>query len=139
MISAFKPTEIKNTASPASEDTSPDMTLDNKEAVVLMDDDTWLWELTQKALSRSGVKFIKTPSNLTIRQSWSRFHDTPFMIIHWENKHRQGGALIEEILEIDQRYDAANKLIVVTTNPIHEDVVYFSELGIRANYPGPSS
>ncbi len=96
-----------------------------------MDDDTWLWGLVDRTLAKRNTTYIKLASNMTIRQSWNRFHDTPFMIIHWEGKFRAGGAIIEEILEIDKRYDAANKLIVITTNPIHEDVVYFSELGIK--------
>ncbi len=102
-----------------------------KESVVIMDDNTWLWGLVERTLNSMNTSFVKFASSMTIRQSWNRFHDTPFMVIHWESKFRGGGALIEEILEIDQRYDAANKLIVITTNPIHEDVVYFSELGIK--------
>jgi Tfp pilus assembly protein PilF len=101
------------------------------EAIVLMDDDTWLWEMTAHALTGSGHHFIKTASNMPLRHSWNRFRETPFIIIHWECKLRGGGAMIEEILEIDRRYDVANKIIVITTNPIHEDVVYFSELGVR--------
>ena len=101
------------------------------EALVMMDDDTWLWELTANALSGSGHSYIKTASTMTIRHSWNRFRETPFVVVHWECKHRGGGAIIEEILDIDRRYDVANKIIVITTNPIHEDVVYFSELGVR--------
>jgi tetratricopeptide (TPR) repeat protein len=102
-----------------------------KEAVVIMDDDTWLWGLVERTLNKWNTSFVKLASSMTIRQSWNRFHDTPFMIIHWESKFRGGGAITEEILEIDKRYDAANKLIIITTNPIHEDVVYFAELGIK--------
>ncbi len=102
-----------------------------KEALVIMDDHSWLGELVANSLNSAGVDFTQVSSNVLMRQSWSRFHDSPFMIVHWENKLRSGGAIIEEILEIDRRYDAADKIIIVTTNPIHEDVVFFSELGIR--------
>ena len=102
-----------------------------KESVVIMDNDTWLWNLVERTLGKLKTRFVKLPSNMTIRQSWNRFHDAPFMIIHWESKFRGGGAIIEEILEIDRRYDAANNLIVITSNPIHEDVVFFSELGLK--------
>jgi tetratricopeptide (TPR) repeat protein len=102
-----------------------------QEALVFMDDDTWIWELTANACSGSEHRFVKTPSTMIIRQSWNRFRATPFIIVHWECKFRGGGAIIEEILDIDRRYDVANKVIIITTNPIHEDVVYFSELGVR--------
>jgi tetratricopeptide (TPR) repeat protein len=101
------------------------------EAVVLMDNTSWLWETTDTALRECRQAAIKCQSSVLLRQSWSRFHQTPFIIVHWENRQRGGGNLIEEILEIDQRYDVANKIIVLTTNPVHEDVVFFSELGVR--------
>ncbi len=102
-----------------------------KDALVIMDENTWLGEMACTSLKSLQVPFTQVASNILMRQSWSRFHDSPFMIVHWENKLRSGGAIIEEILEIDRRYDAANKIIIITTNPIHEDVVFFSELGIR--------
>ncbi len=126
--------QVQDFNPPQAENSKPNpsaMTLDAHEALVLMDDDTWVWEMAEHALKATGHAFIKSPSNMPIRHSWNRFHETPFMLIHWESKYRGGGAMIEELLEIDQRYDVANKIIVVTTNPIHEDVVYFSELGIR--------
>ena len=80
-----------------------------KEALVIMDESTWLRALVHDSLKAIEVDFTQVPSNILMRQSWSRFHDSPFMIIHWEGKLRSGGAIIEEILEIDRRYDAANK------------------------------
>lgn len=96
-----------------------------------MDDCTWVWELTQKALLGTFENFNKVASNMPLRASWERFKDAPFLIIHWENKHRSGGAIVEEISDIDPHFDIAGKIIVLTTNPIHEDVVFFAELGIR--------
>lgn len=101
------------------------------ETLALMDDTTWVWSLCQSALSKNTGKYLRLPSNVTIRHSWSRFRNAPAIIVHWESKGRQGGAIIEEILDVDPNYDVAGKIIVLTSNPIHEDVVYFSELGVR--------
>ena len=65
-----------------------------KESVVIMDDNTWLWGLVERTLNSMNTSFVKFASSMTIRQSWNRFHDTPFMVIHWESKFRGGGALI---------------------------------------------
>jgi tetratricopeptide (TPR) repeat protein len=110
---------------------TPSATRRFKDALVIMDETTWLGDLVSQSLQSIAIDFTQVSSNILMRQSWSRFHDSPFMIIHWENELRSGGAIIEEILEIDRRYDAADKIIIITTNPIHEDVVFFSELGIR--------
>jgi tetratricopeptide (TPR) repeat protein len=101
------------------------------EALIIMDDQTWIAETAVSSTKDCGISHIKCPSNILLRQSWSRFQATPFIILHWESKQRNGGNIIEEILEIDRRYDVADKIIVLTTNPVHEDVVFFSELGIR--------
>ena len=44
---------------------------------------------------------------------------------------RSGGAVIEEILDVQPNFDVGERIIVLTTNPTHEDVVYFCELGVR--------
>lgn len=104
--------------------------MNNNEATIFMDDSSWVWEFTKVALEKFGHPFIKTSSHMHIRQSWNRFHRAPFIIIHWEGKHRTGGAIVEEILEIAPHFDVSSRIIIITTNPVHEDVVHFSELGI---------
>lgn len=101
------------------------------ETIALMDDTTWVWSLCQVTLAKLSPRYLRLPSQVTIRHSWARFRNAPAIVIHWESKGRQGGAIIEEILDVDPNYDIANKIIVLTSNPIHEDVVYFSELGVR--------
>ena len=101
------------------------------QALIFMDDLTWIWELTQKALQKDSHTYTKVLSNMSIRPSWERFKTAPFLLLHWENKLRSGGAIVEEILDIDPSFDIGHKLIVITTNPIHEDVVFFAELGIH--------
>lgn len=102
-----------------------------REVLVITDDQTWIWTLASSQLERLGKSHVRLPTTVPIRSSWGRFSDTDFILIHWEGKERGGGAIIEEILEVDRNFDIRSKVIVLTTNPTHEDVVYFSELGVR--------
>ncbi|MCX6117025.1 MAG: hypothetical protein NT027_05765 [Proteobacteria bacterium] len=131
MSDSLPKSDTKST-SPNSQDSKP-TGKENffKESLAIMDDNTWIWAISQNALSSSSKAYIRVVSTVTIRHSWSRFKEAPCIIIHWESKSRPGGAIVEEILDVDPRFDVSNKIIVLTTNPIHEDVVYFSELGIR--------
>jgi len=101
------------------------------ETLVIMDDKTWIWGFVKAQLVKSQVSFVWLPSKITIQQSWQRFKDANHMIIHWESPDRNGGAIIEEILATDPHYDVAGRIVVLTTHPTHEDVVYFAELGLR--------
>lgn len=101
------------------------------EVLIFMDDTSWIWDFTRRALQPGTVKSIKVPSNTLIRQSWSRLSKAGCIVIHWEGKHRSGGAILEEILEITPEFDTSDRVVVITTNPVHEDVVYFAELGIK--------
>lgn len=100
------------------------------QGLVFVDDDTWIWDLVKSSLSRTNVNFLKIPSDVPLRSNWQRFASAPFIIVHWENSKRPAGALIEEILEVERSSDPTSKIIVITTNPVHQDVVYFSELGL---------
>ncbi len=121
------PSELKQTQNPPTTAATGLF----KESLAIMDDNTWIWNLAQTGLAQTSKPFLRLGSTATIRHSWSRFKEAPCIIVHWESKGRPGGAVVEEILDVDPRYDVANKIIVLTSNPIHEDVVYFSELGIR--------
>ena len=101
-----------------------------KEVLLITDDNTWLTPYVQKVALGFG-EFLRLRPTASIRQSWQRFKNTPCIIIHWESKLRSGGALVEEILEVDPYFDVAKKIIILTSDPIHEDVVYFSELGLK--------
>ncbi len=100
------------------------------EVVALIDDTTWIWQFVTTTLSQRSLKHVRLPSNLPIKQNWGRLKGAEFIIIHWENKLRTGGATIEEILEVDPTYDVASRIILLTTDPTHQDVVYFSEIGL---------
>ncbi len=101
-----------------------------KELLLITDDRSWLIPYVQNVGSKLG-EFLRLRPTASIRQSWARFKNAPAIIIHWESKARSGGALVEEILEVDPYFDVAKKIIILTSDPVHEDVVYFSELGLK--------
>ncbi len=101
------------------------------EIITICDDADWIWNFVKRTLDQLKEEHVRIPSSVPLRQSWQRFKDAGRLIIYWENKHRSGGAIVEEILDVSPVYDIADNVIVLTSNPTHEDVVYFSELGIR--------
>jgi tetratricopeptide (TPR) repeat protein len=102
-----------------------------KETFAIMDDQAWIWDLVSQAMESFRREYVRLPSTVPIRQSWNRFRSADRIIVHWESKLRSGGAIVEEIIETSPRYDIGEKIIILTTNPTREDVVYFNELGIR--------
>lgn len=106
-------------------------TSDFNEIPILCDDTSWLWLFIENAMKSQGLHYVKFASSQSLRQSWERIKNTPRIIVHWEGKHRLGGAIIEEILEINPTYDVGSNVIIITANPVREDVVYLSELGVK--------
>ena len=102
-----------------------------QEILAITDDQTWIWNFIRHTLAQTNRSFVRLPSTVPIRQSWNRFKDGEKIVIHWEAKQRSGGALVEEILDISPKFNVSERIIVVSTNPTHEDVVYFNELGIH--------
>ncbi len=98
---------------------------------VFCDDDSWIWNWLRDSMRDTNIDFVKMGTSTPIRHSWDRFKHAQHIVVHWEAERRSGGAIVEELLECDPIYDVGEKVIVVTTNPTREDVVYFSELGIR--------
>lgn len=101
------------------------------ELLAIMDDQTWIWGLVTKHMAFLGLPHVRLASTVPVRQSWERLRYAERLVIHWEAKERSGGAVIEEILDVQPDFDVGERIVVVTTNPTHEDVVYFSELGVR--------
>jgi Tfp pilus assembly protein PilF len=102
-----------------------------QEVPVFVDDDTWIWHFVRTSLEEMRLHFLKVPSSLRIRKSWHRLQHAERIIIFWEGEIRSGGSIIEEILDIDPRFDVGGKVIILTANPIREDIVYLSELGVK--------
>lgn len=101
------------------------------EVLVITDDQSWVWAFIKSRLDRMGTTYIRLPSSVRIRHSWQRFKTARKIIVHWENKTRGGGAIVEEMLEVAPQFEVGDSVLVLTTNPTHEDVVYFGELGLR--------
>lgn len=101
------------------------------EILVLCDKQAWVWNFASQVLQNLGKEHVRLPSTTPIRQSWQRFKNAERILVHWECNFRGGGALIEEILEVDPLFNVAERVIVLTANPMHSDVVYFNELGLQ--------
>jgi pentatricopeptide repeat protein len=102
-----------------------------RENLVFMDDQTWLWKLVSGEMKTIGLEHVRLKADTPVRHSWDRLKHANRIIIHWEARTRPGGAIIEEILEVQPNFDVGERIVILTTNPTHEDVVYFSELGVR--------
>jgi len=102
-----------------------------EEIILITDENTWVPQFIQKCVTEQKRVSVRLPSSVPLRPSWNRFKHSEPIVIHWESKHRSGGAIVEEILDIAPKFNVGERIIVLTTNPTHEDVVYFSELGIR--------
>lgn len=102
-----------------------------QEIIALIDDQSWIWTFVTTKLTEMGLEHVRLTSTTPLRSSWPRFRHAASIIIHWESKQRGGGAIVEEILEVQSDFDVSERVIILTTNPTHEDVVYFSELGVR--------
>ena len=100
------------------------------ELLVICDDQGWVWNLVSSSLEQAAREFVRLPSKTSIRQSWDRFKESDRIIIYWENTHRSGGAVVEEIVRVAPLFDISENVIILTSDPAHEDVVYFAELGI---------
>ncbi|MDA9951103.1 hypothetical protein N9D31_00885 [Oligoflexaceae bacterium] len=110
------------------------MSDDNKpkeDLLYISDDKGWIDAFVFNTLDSLKTKYVKLPSDLAIRKSWNRFGSAKHIVIHWEGRHRRGGAIIEEIIDVDRNFDVSSRIIVITTEPAREDVVYFGELGIK--------
>src|SRR6185503_18487928 len=101
------------------------------ETLVIMDDQTWIWNLVSTHLGFLNLEHVRLPSTVPIRHSWERLKGAGRIVIHWEAKSRSGGAVIEEILDVQPSFDVGDRIVVLTTNPTHEDVVYLAELNVR--------
>lgn len=107
----------------------------DSQILILMDDLSWRWDLCKEALISVGHKFVRMPSSISIKHSWERFCDAPYIIVHWGTEQRGGGAILEQIKHTDQSFDIGDRVIVLIDNPTHEDIVYFAELGVLKTVP----
>ncbi len=100
------------------------------ELLAIIDDRSWIWSFVSDTLTQAKQEFVRLPSDTSIRPSWARFKHAHRIIVLWENKIRSGGAIVEEILDIDPNFDISDRIIILSTNPTREDVVYINELSL---------
>lgn len=100
------------------------------ELIAIVDDRSWIWSFLADTLQQAKQEFVRLPSDTAIRPSWDRFKGSHRIMILWENKVRSGGAIVEEVLDVDPNFDVSERIIIISTNPTREDVVYINELGL---------
>jgi tetratricopeptide (TPR) repeat protein len=110
---------------------SPILSRKFQDVFTFCDDDGWVWNWIRDTLKSRNIEFVKMHTLTPLRHSWDRFRSADYVIVHWEAQRRTGGAIVEEILESEPNFDVGERIIVISTNPTREDVVYFSELGLR--------
>lgn len=101
------------------------------ENLLILDDHPWLKNLISKCFYDLDKLFIQLPSSISMRESLTRIQNADRVIIHWEGNHRLGGSILEELIELDPKFDLRERVLVITTNPAREDVYYFRELGLE--------
>lgn len=105
--------------------------LTSKKILFICDDSTWINDFVSRTLLKcKKSNFTKVGSNIIVKEYYSQFKDAERIILHWEGRHRGGEGIIEELLEINKKFQIDDKTIILTTSPSHEDVLYFSELGL---------
>ncbi|MFK7872640.1 MAG: tetratricopeptide repeat protein [Oligoflexales bacterium] len=98
-------------------------------SIVITDDRKRLWKWIDNTLHELGIRKFRLPSTFRVPESEDLIEKSPYLFIHWES-NRLGGSLIEEILEQHPHQDL-DQIIVLTTSPTKEDVIYFSELCLK--------
>lgn len=106
------------------------MTKAFKEQLAIIDNITWLQKFVGQCLGSLKEPLVILSSSSSMQANMGRFRHAKRIIIHWEGTHRHGGAVVEELLEMDPFFPVDERVIILTTNPRQEDVYYFSELGV---------
>jgi|GEM_PF-1159332 len=100
------------------------------EAIVISDDQDWIWNFARQALHRSGLSPLRLPSSVSLRDSRARLDNGRPIVIDWACRARPASALIEELREYYGNGEMTDRIIVLATDVIREDALYFGELGI---------
>ena len=101
-----------------------------EKTLVVCDDTGWIWHFINSTLTGDGIDHLKISSSFSFKNNWARFKNSKRIIFVWENKFRPYGSIIEEIRSLDPLADVEEKIIVLTSAPLRQDVIYFYELGL---------
>lgn len=100
------------------------------EAVILSDDQDWVWEFARQNLHRAGFAPLRLPSSVSLKDSRGRLDTGRPIVIDWGCRLRPAGAVVEELSEIFGGGDISDRVVIVAANVLREDALYFGELGI---------
>ncbi len=101
------------------------------QVAVFSEPSLWLSKVVLSLLDDQDKNVVNLSGSVSIRDSWDRLKDAERLIVHWENAALPGGYLIEQVLELDPKYPLADRVIVLTSEPVVQDIRYLGELGIR--------
>jgi pentatricopeptide repeat protein len=101
-----------------------------EKSLVICDDTTWIWHFINTTLRSREIDHLRLNSSFSFKTNWQRFKSCKHIILVWENRFRPHGSIIEEIKGIEPTRDIGEQVIVITTSPGRQDVIYFHELGI---------
>jgi tetratricopeptide (TPR) repeat protein len=100
------------------------------EAIVITDEQDWIWNFAKQALHRAGLSPLRLPSSVSLRDSRSRLDCGRPVVIDWACRQRPAAAIIEELQELYGNGEMADRIIVLASDVIREDALYFGELGV---------
>ena len=101
-----------------------------EKTLVICDDASWIWHFINSTLAADGIDHLRINSSFSFKSNWNRFKNSRRIIILWENKFRPYGSIIEEMKTIDPSADIEDKIVIITSAPLRQDVIYFYELGL---------
>jgi tetratricopeptide (TPR) repeat protein len=100
------------------------------EAIVITDEQDWIWNFAKQALHRAGLSPLRLPSSVSLRNSRARLDCGRPVVIDWACQARPAAAIIEELQEIYGNGEIADRIIVLASDVVREDALYFGELGV---------
>ena len=101
-----------------------------QEAVIIADDQNWVWNFVRQALHRSGLSPLRLPSSIGLKDSRARLDTGRPIVVDWSCRTRPGGAIVEELTELFGEADISDRIIILATDVVREDALYFGEIGI---------
>jgi tetratricopeptide (TPR) repeat protein len=99
-------------------------------SILIHQKDPLIGNFIKSEFSKLNLSAFEISPSVSFRHSWTKFKTSPFILIHWENPTRSAGAIVEEIIDTDPTFDVTERIIIITTSPTRQDVIYFSELGL---------
>lgn len=100
------------------------------DAIVISDEQDWVWNFARQTLHRAGLSPLRLPSSVSLRDSKARLDNGRPVVIDWSCKARPAAAIIEELKEIFGNGEMSDRIIVLASDVVRGDALYFGELGV---------